>query len=114
MLVVGSVVRVQVIDSAEAFATACDTLRAGTGPFAVDAERASGFTYSQRAYLIQIHRRGSGTFLFDPPPLGDMSALSQIAGDEEWVIHAATFRWLLNIDRLGKATLVPPPGVAVG
>ena len=90
MLVVGSVVRVQVIDSAEAFATACDTLRAGTGPFAVDAERASGFTYSQRAYLIQIHRRGSGTFLFDPPPLGDMSALSQIAGDEEWVIHAAS------------------------
>ena len=90
MLVVGSVVRVQVIETAAAFADACDTLRAGTGPFAVDAERASGFTYSQRAYLIQIHRRGAGTFLFDPPPLGDMSVLSEIAGDEEWVIHAAS------------------------
>ena len=86
----GSVVRVQVIDSAEAFARACDTLRAGTGPFAVDAERASGFTYSQRAYLIQIHRRDAGTFLFDPPPLGDMSVLSDIAGSMEWVIHAAS------------------------
>jgi ribonuclease D len=90
MLTAGSVVRVQVIDTAEAFAQACDTLRAGTGPLAVDAERASGFTYSQRAYLIQIHRRGSGTFLFDPPPIGDMSILTDLAGDEEWVIHAAS------------------------
>lgn len=87
---VGSVVRVQVIDTAEGFASACDTLRAGNGPFAVDAERASGFTYSQRAYLIQIHRRDAGTFLFDPPPLGDMSILSEIAGGEEWIIHAAS------------------------
>jgi ribonuclease D len=87
---VGSVVRVQVIDRAEAFAVACDALRAGTGPFAVDAERASGFTYSQRAYLIQIHRREAGTFLFDPPPIGDMSLLTDIAGDAEWIIHAAS------------------------
>jgi len=90
MLAVGSVVRVQVIDTAAAFAQACGTLRAGTGPLAVDAERASGFTYSQRAYLIQIHRRGAGTFLFDPPQIGDMSRLTEIAGDEEWVIHAAS------------------------
>ncbi len=90
MLIDGSVVRVQVIDDAAGFDRACDALRAGTGPFAVDAERASGFTYSQRAYLIQIHRRGAGTFLFDPPPIGDMSVLTEIAGDEEWVIHAAS------------------------
>ena len=90
MLAAGSVVRVQVIDTAAAFAQACNMLRGGTGPFAVDAERASGFTYSQRAYLIQIHRRGAGTFLFDPPPIGDMSELTEVAGDDEWVIHAAS------------------------
>ena len=41
-------------------------LSRGTGPFAVDAERASGFRYSNRAYLIQIRRAGSGTVLIDP------------------------------------------------
>jgi ribonuclease D len=44
----------------------------GTGPVAVDAERASGFRYSQRAYLVQLRRHGSGTALIDPIPLGDL------------------------------------------
>lgn len=83
-------VRVHVIDSAAGFAQACEVLRHGSGPFAVDAERASGFTYSQRAYLIQVYRRDAGTFLFDPPAIGDMSELSHVAGDEEWIIHAAS------------------------
>lgn len=87
---VGSVVRVHVIDSAADFAQACEVLRHGKGPFAVDAERASGFTYSQRAYLIQVYRRDAGTFLFDPPAIGDMSELSRVARDEEWIIHAAS------------------------
>ena len=38
----------------------------GTGPVAIDAERASGYRYSARAYLIQLRREGSGTFLVDP------------------------------------------------
>lgn len=29
---------------------------AGTGPVALDAERASGYRYSQRAYLVQLRR----------------------------------------------------------
>ena len=41
-------------------------LAAGTGPVAVDAERAHGFRYSQRAYLIQLRRAGAGTHLIDP------------------------------------------------
>ncbi|MBV9516175.1 MAG: ribonuclease D, partial [Mycobacteriaceae bacterium] len=35
-------------------ASAAELLASGRGPFAVDAERASGFRYSSRAYLIQI------------------------------------------------------------
>ena len=38
----------------------------GTGPVAVDAERASGHRYGQRAYLVQLRRAGSGTWLIDP------------------------------------------------
>jgi len=79
-----------VIDTRSEYEFAVGRLAAGEGPFAVDAERASGFRYSQRAYLIQIFRRGSGVFLFDPPAIGDMSALAQVMADEEWILHAAS------------------------
>jgi ribonuclease D len=63
---------------------------AGTGPVAVDAERASGFRYSQRAYLVQLRRAGAGTALVDPIPLGsDLSALAPALTGPEWVLHAA-------------------------
>lgn len=62
----------------------------GTGPVAVDAERASGFRYSQRAYLVQLRRNGSGTALIDPIPLGDLSDLNDVLADAEWVLHAAS------------------------
>ncbi|MDQ7877778.1 ribonuclease D [Microbacterium sp. QXD-8] len=65
-------------------------LAAGEGPVAVDVERASGFRYSQRAYLVQVFRRGAGVFLFDPPPIGDFRALQAAIGDQEWVLHAAS------------------------
>jgi ribonuclease D len=84
------VVSVRVIDNQEEFFQACSTIAAGTGPIAIDAERASGFTYSQRAYLIQVHRREAGTFLFDPPAIGDLSRLFADNADEEWVLHAAS------------------------
>ena len=86
----GSVVSVHVITDRTEFLAACNTLAAGHGPLAIDAERASGFTYSQRAYLIQIHRRDAGTFLFDPPAIGDMSELTPVGADTEWVFHAAS------------------------
>ena len=44
-------------------------MAAGTGPVAVDAERASGYRYTQRAYLVQLRRAGAGTVLIDPLPL---------------------------------------------
>ncbi|GAB3749964.1 HRDC domain-containing protein [Microlunatus parietis] len=69
------------------------SLRSGSGPVAVDAERANGFRYSQRAYLIQLRREGSGTWLIDPIPFGDPADLSPVADaitDAEWVIHAAS------------------------
>ncbi len=81
---------VAVIDSREAYLDAVATIAAGTGPIAIDAERASGFRYSQRAYLIQIFRRGAGVFLFDPPAIGDFSELNAAIADEEWVLHAAS------------------------
>jgi len=65
----------------------------GSGPLAIDAERASGYRYSQRAYLIQIYRENGGLHLIDPIPLKN-SKLWQKFNDQfssyEWVIHAST------------------------
>ncbi len=65
---------------------------AGSGPVAVDAERASGYRYSHRAYLVQLRRAGSGTALIDPVPFAteDFAGLADAIRDEEWVLHAAS------------------------
>ncbi|KAA8884734.1 ribonuclease D [Nocardia colli] len=79
-----------VLDTAAEIAAAAARLAAGTGPLAVDAERASGFRYSARAYLIQLRRNGAGTFLIDPIPVADaLEPLAEAINDLEWVLHSA-------------------------
>jgi ribonuclease D len=74
-----------------ALSDVAEKLAAGTGPVAVDAERASGFRYSQRAYLVQLRRAGAGTALVDPIPLGsDLRELAPAFVGVEWVLHAAS------------------------
>src|SRR5687767_12358150 len=79
-----------VIDTDEALADAVELFRSGTGPVAIDAERASGYRYSARAYLIQLRREGSGSALVDPIAFDDLQALNEALGDAEWILHAAT------------------------
>ncbi|MGI5480091.1 HRDC domain-containing protein [Streptomyces lavendofoliae] len=62
----------------------------GTGPVAVDAERASGYRYGQRAYLVQLRREGAGSALIDPVGCPDLSALGEALAGAEWILHAAT------------------------
>ncbi|TNM46073.1 ribonuclease D [Nocardioides albidus] len=116
-----------VIDTAEALADYCAALAAGTGPVAIDAERASGYRYSNRAYLIQVKRTGAGIALIDPIAFDDLAPLAEAIGDAEWILHAATQDLpclaevglhpvalfdtelagrLLNYPRVGLATLV--------
>ncbi len=78
------------VDSPRGLQRAIARLAAGTGPLAVDAERASGYRYSQRAYLIQLRRAGAGTVLVDPLPFGDLANLGEALKDTEWVLHAAS------------------------
>ena len=82
-----------VVTTPEALEATIRSLCAGSGPLAVDAERAHGFRYSQRAYLIQLRRAGAGTHLVDPIAFGtpaDLSALGDALADAEWVVHAAS------------------------
>jgi ribonuclease D len=73
----------QVIDYAGALASA-------QGPLAVDAERASGYTYSQRAYLVQLRRDGAGSALIDPIAVPNLDPIANAISGTEWILHAAT------------------------
>jgi ribonuclease D len=65
-------------------------LAAGDGPVAVDAERASGFRYGHRAFLVQLRRDGAGTMLIDPMACPDLTGLDEVLADTEIVLHAAS------------------------
>ncbi len=79
------------VTSTEAdLADAIARLAAGTGPVAVDAERASGYRYGQRAYLVQLRRAGAGTVLIDPIACPDLGGLDAALADVETVLHAAS------------------------
>jgi len=93
-----------VIDDEGAFVDALGALAAGTGPFAVDVERASGFRYSQRAYLVQIWREGTGVLLIDPPALEAVDRLQPILAQDEWILHAAS----QDLPSLRELGLEPP------
>ncbi|WP_311477820.1 ribonuclease D [uncultured Gulosibacter sp.] len=80
----------QVIDTPEALDAAIARIAAGSGAIAVDTERAAGYRYSDRAYLVQLFRRGSGTLLIDPIPFGSLAQLGEVINSEPWVLHAAT------------------------
>lgn len=75
------------------------TLATGSGPFAIDAERASGYKYSSRAYLIQIKRANGGLHLIDPIPFKSkgpdnvhplFDTLNQLLNSDEVILHAST------------------------
>jgi ribonuclease D len=117
----------EVIDSPAGLESAVAAVADGTGPIALDAERASGYRYSPRAYLVQLRREGTGTALIDPLSFDDLTALDAAIGDTEWILHAAIQDLpcltqlgmrprslfdtelagrLLNMPRVGLATLV--------
>ena len=84
----------EIIATEEAFKQALEQLAQGSGPFAVDAERASGFRYSARAYLIQIKRTDGGLHLIDPIPFGPghklFIDLNKLLNTDEVILHAST------------------------
>jgi ribonuclease D len=79
-----------ITETTNALADVVSRVAAGSGPIALDAERASGYRYSPRAYLIQLRREGSGTALIDPTVFDDLSSLNTAIGDAEWILHAAS------------------------
>lgn len=79
-----------VVDTDSALSEVVDAVASGSGPIGLDAERASGYRYSARAYLIQLRRAGAGTALIDPIAFEDLTDLNQAIGGAEWILHAAS------------------------
>lgn len=81
----------EVVTDSRVLRTVAEAIAAGHGPVAVDTERASGYRYSQRAYLVQVRRAGVGTVLIDPVALDDhVPSLATALTGVEWVVHAAS------------------------
>lgn len=80
----------EVATSAAEIAAVTAQLQRGSGLLAVDAERASGYRYSQRAYLLQFARNGSGIALFDPTTTANYAPLLRLVNELPWILHAAT------------------------
>ncbi|SDQ08287.1 ribonuclease D [Actinopolyspora saharensis] len=79
------------VEQTRSLRLAAAALAAGSGPVAIDTERASGYRYSQRAYLLQLRREGTGTVLIDPIALaGELGPLITALSDVEWILHAAS------------------------
>ncbi len=81
----------QLVDDPSQLHTVADALASGRGPFAVDTERASSFRYGDRAFLVQIYRRGAGTFLIAPEGMREdvREKIGAVLNGQEWIIHAA-------------------------
>lgn len=92
-----------IIETRAALDEVVAAVAAGTGPIGLDAERASGYRYSARAYLIQLRREGAGTALIDPIAFDDLRDLNEAFGDAEWILHAAS----QDIPCLREVGLVP-------
>lgn len=78
------------IDTQEGLDGAVAALESGHGPIAVDAERASGYRYGNRAYLIQFFREGSDAYLVDPREFDTLEPLQAALANEMWIFHAAS------------------------
>ena len=87
---------VHFISNKEQLPAVVASLAASKGAIAIDAERASGFKYSQRAYLVQIRADNTDIYLIDPVaspetlPSKEFAELAALMKDREWILHAAT------------------------
>jgi ribonuclease D len=97
----------EIVSSPDQLANLTAAIASGTGPVALDAERASGFKYSQRAYLIQIRRHGSGSHLIDPTLFPNLNPLQEVLDGVDWILHAAS----QDLVCLAEVGLIPTANV---
>lgn len=80
-------------------------LEEATGPVGFDVERAHGYRYWPKAYLLQIRRGRDGTWLIDPTAFApsQLGELVDRTAGAEWIIHAAS----QDLPSMAQAGVVP-------
>lgn len=68
----------------------CQKLEKNIDFLAIDTERASGFKYFNKAYLIQVATEKSDIYLIDPINIKDLQVLQNLFASKPWILHAAT------------------------
>jgi ribonuclease D len=84
---------VKLVETTESLREFLTSLNESSSPIALDAERASGFRYGQRAYLLQIAIKDNCIFLIDPVADYEESVwieFLQSVSARPWIIHAAS------------------------
>lgn len=99
----------RVVDTPEALADSRARLAEASAPVAIDTERAHGYRYTAKAYLIQIRREDAGTHLIDPIPFedgrprADFAELAEDLAEAVWILHAAA----QDLPCLAEVNLLP-------
>lgn len=81
------------VESDESLIKAIESIKASNKAIALDAERASGFRYGQRAYLIQVAVAKNAIYLIDP--IAEYTSATwqefvSVLSNTTWIIHAAS------------------------
>ncbi|MFC0266108.1 HRDC domain-containing protein [Alloscardovia macacae] len=80
-----------VVETRQQFDTFIHHYEASDGPVAADAERASGYRYGHRDFLVQLKREGAPIALLDIEALKDervdWNAFNRLVTGEPWIIH---------------------------
>ncbi len=81
------------VETDEGLTAALKLITESQDSLAIDAERASGFRYGQRAYLLQVGVSGQAIFLIDPVAEYNTelwTELKTVLSSKAWIIHAAS------------------------
>ena len=84
---------VKLVENTQSLNAFLEELRKSNSPIALDAERASGFRYGQRAYLLQIAIQDLCIYLIDPVADFDDKSWAEfllLVNSRPWIIHAAS------------------------
>jgi ribonuclease D len=84
---------VEIVNTNESLSNFLTALSSSDDAIALDAERASGFRYGQRAFLLQVAIKDTAIFIIDPVADYDPEVWAKFIrqlGERPWIIHAAS------------------------
>lgn len=86
----GDSVGFRFVENTDDYEKLIEDIKSSSGPIALDAERASSFRYTSKAYLLQLNADGIGPTVIDPLAISSLDHLCRWANQHLVVLHSAT------------------------